>query len=121
MEFAGFPWGISQPLANIAKRYVWSIPIVGVLGFLGNGLEGLGISLLIPFLAGLFSGGSPISLPGPLSMLTKLIALLPTDGRLYAVAGVVFASIFLKAIILTLNAVLVAWVDGQAGEGKTRA
>jgi subfamily B ATP-binding cassette protein MsbA len=115
MQLTLFPLGISEPLAKIARRYSWSVPIVAVLGFIGNGLEGVGITLLIPFLAGLFGSGAAVGLPGPLGALSEFVGALPVEGRLYLVAGTVFASIVLKAVILSANAALVAWVDGKAG------
>ncbi|MDP2620683.1 MAG: ABC transporter ATP-binding protein [Hyphomicrobiales bacterium] len=107
--------GIAAPLAEIAKRFAWSVPVVAVLGFIGNGLEGLGISLLIPFLAILFSEGTPSELPGPLSAVAELASSLPAGEQLAAIAAIILASIVLKALVLSANAMIVSWVDGKAG------
>jgi subfamily B ATP-binding cassette protein MsbA len=106
--------GLSPALAAIAKRYMWSIPIVAVLGFVANGLEGFGISLLIPILGDLFSDADT-KLPGHLAALSGLGATLSPEHRLYAIAAILFFAAALKAVVMTASATIIAWVDGKAG------
>lgn len=101
------------PLAEIARRYMWSVPVVGVLGFLASGLEGLGLSLLIPFLMQL-AGGGAAGLPEVIGRPLALLDAYPPTIRLCIVAALVLALVAVKTTVQYVNAALIAMIDGRA-------
>ncbi len=101
------------PLAEIGRRYIWSVPVVGVLGFLASGLEGLGLSLLIPFLMQL-AGGGAAGLPAALSRPLALLEGYPQEVRLGIVAALVLTLVAIKTTVQYVNAAVTAFVDGRA-------
>ena len=106
--------GLSSPLFPIASRYMWTVPIVGVLGFIASGLEGLGISLLIPALSFLLSDPGIDKAQGPLGFLFRFASMLDEDVRLLAIAATMFALVVAKGVIQAANGIFAAWIDGKA-------
>lgn len=101
------------PLAEIGRRYLWSLPVVGVLGFLASGLEGLGLSLLIPFLMRL-AGDGATELPGVISRPLALLDAYPPPVRLGIVAALVLILVAVKTVVQFASATVTAMVDGRA-------
>jgi ATP-binding cassette, subfamily B, bacterial MsbA len=93
---------------------MWTVPIVGVLGFIASGLEGLGISLLIPALSLLLSDPGIGEAQGPLGFLFQFASMLDEDVRLLAITATMFALVVAKAVIQTANGIFAAWIDGKA-------
>ncbi|MDO9713582.1 ABC transporter ATP-binding protein [Paracraurococcus lichenis] len=112
---AWFPVRRESPLFVIIRSYIWAVPIVGILGFVASGLEGLGISLLIPLLSLLLTDPASVSvLPIP-SFLTQISLFFAAKPGLPAVATIIFLMVLVKAIVQAINGIFVAWVDSSAG------
>jgi len=105
----------NSPLRPILRRYVWSVPLVAVLGLVSSALEGLGIGLLVPLLSTLLDGDQPIAATGFMATLAEFANMFGAQTRLFAIAGAIFVLVLFKAIIQTVNWTFIAWIDGRAG------
>ena len=106
------PFDTRGPLSGIARHYAWTIPVAGLLGFVGSALEGIGIGLIIPLIATLSSGGD-IALGGSLRPVAALVNYLPPRTRLAAISGAILGLIVLKNVIMYIYSVFAAGVDGR--------
>jgi subfamily B ATP-binding cassette protein MsbA len=104
----------SGPLFSIARKYVWSVPIVALLGFLTSGLEGISIGLLIPLLTNFFASGGDSLPAGPMGLFSFFGRFLEPQWRVPGVAGIIFVCVLLKGAVQVANRTLIAWVDGKA-------
>lgn len=103
-----------RPLFPIARKYLWTVPTVAALGFVGSALEGLSIGLVLPVLS-ILSGDQPSSNPtGVVGWLGSLPELFPADIRLLAVTGLMVLFVLAKAIIQIANATFANWVNQSA-------
>jgi ABC-type multidrug transport system fused ATPase/permease subunit len=104
--------GHTIPLLPIAARNWWTIPVVVVGGLLASLLEGLGIGLLIPLLATL-SSDPGTEQGGLLGLLNRFPLLLPPEGRLAGLAGIILACVVCKGLLQAGTAMLVGWIEGR--------
>jgi subfamily B ATP-binding cassette protein MsbA len=102
-------------LRPILRRYLWSVPVAAVLGLLGSVLEGLGISLLVPLLAGLLDNGQVSSGSVPLMVLGRFANMLDADIRLPAIAVTILLLVMIKAALVIINWTFISWIIGRAG------
>ena len=108
------PFDAHGPLAAIARRYAWSVPVAATLGLAASALEGVGIGLLIPLLTTLL--GTEGSTGGMASTLVdRWTGSRDPATRLVLIAGAIFALIVLKNLVYAASQVFVAWIDGRAG------
>jgi ABC-type multidrug transport system fused ATPase/permease subunit len=106
---------VKSALWPILRHYVWSLPIVTVLGFAGSALEGLGIGLLVPLLTGLLGSSDANSGALSLGLLTKFTELFDPDIRLAAISFTILALVMVKGVVQALNWTFISWVTGQIG------
>jgi ATP-binding cassette, subfamily B, bacterial MsbA len=104
-----------RPLFPIARRYVWSVPIVALLGFMASGFEGVGIALIIPFLTNGFASGVGSLSVGPMGLYSFFGNFFEPQWRVPGVAAIIFAFVLLKNVVQVANKTLITWVDGRAG------
>jgi subfamily B ATP-binding cassette protein MsbA len=105
--------GSFSPLVLLAKRFLWTVPVVTVLGFLASGLEGLAISLLIPILALGLPSSAETELPTSLAFLSYLPMHIDESMRVPLIAAAIFLLAFLKAVVFGINSFFIAWIDGR--------
>lgn len=103
----------SRPLWPIASRYLWSVPIVALLGAVASAFEGLGISLLLHLLTEILAGEK---IPRVSGVFSHLYDLAGWDGkdRVLFFSALIFFSIVLKCLVQTGNQIFIGWVDGRA-------
>lgn len=104
----------SRPLALIARRYLWSLPVIITLGLLASAFEGVGIGLIIPLLGVLDESGGGGSQGGIMGRLMSFADHLAPEERLYAIATAMLLLIVLKNAIAYANRMFVAYVRGRA-------
>jgi subfamily B ATP-binding cassette protein MsbA len=104
--------GRSSPLHPIAKRYLWTIPVVALAGFAASVLEGIGITLLVPLLSSL-SSATAESQTGFLGLLYRVPLAFSPEWRLPGVAGIILGCIVLKGILQANSEILVSWIEGR--------
>lgn len=114
------PFKPNGPLAAIARRFAWSVPIVGGLGLVGSALEGVGIGLLIPLLTTLLGGDSGSATTG-FAFLDELVGGYAPRTRLLIICAAIFTLIVLKNAVFAVSRVFVAWIDGRASHEIRRA
>ncbi|WP_018260366.1 ABC transporter ATP-binding protein [Methylobacterium sp. WSM2598] len=102
-----------RPLVNIARRYLWSVPAVTVLGLISTGLEGIGVGLIAPLVVSLTSSESAAS-SGPFRVLMQFGADLPANTRLVYICAGIAGLVILKNAVAFLNTLLISFVDGRA-------
>jgi ATP-binding cassette, subfamily B, bacterial MsbA len=108
-------WRVIVSLRLILQRYLWSVPIVAALGLFGSILEGLGIGLLVPLLAGLLDSGEVASESLPLTVLSRFANMLDADIRLPVIALTILLLVMIKAVIVIVTWTFISWITGQAG------
>jgi len=106
------PFDARGPLAAIARRYAWSVPLVAVLGFASSALEGVGIGLLIPLLTTLLSAGSGTGVG--FALIDRWTSGYDPGTRLALIASAIFVLILLKNVVYAVSQTFVAWIDGRA-------
>lgn len=103
-----------QKLVRLLKFYPWAIPIIVALGILSSLLEGLGISLFIPFLQNL-SPDSEQFLTGNslIDSLNQFFSALNPKQRITVIPVVIFISILLKNSLTYVNSAFLGWLNSR--------
>lgn len=114
------PFSRRSQLARISRRFMWTLPVVAVLGMVSGVLEGVGIGLLIPLL-GTLLGTEPGPQGGIVGLLGSFARGMSTQGRLLAVAGAMLGLVVLKNVLQMASHVLVSAVNGRASDAIRRA
>ncbi len=104
--------GPEGPLAAIGRRYLWSLPVVTTLGLIASALEGVSIGLLIPLLTLLLDDAAAST--DVMQPFVGVLAALPASTRIFVTAGGMLLLIVFKAIVQTINAMLIDRVEGNA-------
>jgi subfamily B ATP-binding cassette protein MsbA len=99
-------------LDALAKRYTWTLPIVGGLSVVGTALEGVGVALIIPLLSLMLQGGASDSSLGPFG---RVALLFPEEFRIPGIVGVILGLIVLKNALHVFNLRFMAKIEGQFG------
>jgi subfamily B ATP-binding cassette protein MsbA len=106
------PFGRGTQLDAITRRYRWTVPVIAGLSVAGSLLEAAGISLIIPLLGTLPPSSDSIAGDLPFA---ELFATLPQSRRTLAIVVAMFVLILVKNLIVTLNQIFMAWIDGAVG------
>jgi len=109
------PFAPYPHLAAIARRYLWTVPIVAALGLVNGLLEGIGIGLLIPLLGTLIGSADALKSDGVVALLETVGAGLDSQQRLIFILMTMLGIMGLKNILLAANKMFIARIDGQAG------
>ncbi|HEY9662620.1 MAG TPA: ABC transporter ATP-binding protein [Allocoleopsis sp.] len=103
-----------KQLVPLFRMYPWSIPVLVLLGILSSLSEGLGISLLIPFLQGTIQHSTDSS---PSSSFTaifdRIFSIFPAEQQLLIIPLCIFLSILLKNFLLYTNQSLFIRINAQ--------
>jgi subfamily B ATP-binding cassette protein MsbA len=78
-------------------------------------MEGLGVSLLIPFLAILAGNGPDVHVGGALGFIETLASSHSRMHRLTIITSIIFAAVLLKAGLQIGANTFVSWIDGRIG------
>lgn len=103
-------------LLPLLQQRRWTIPVATGLWLVSSLLEGLGISLLIPFLQG-FDPTAAASANSNffIRSLNQLFGHLPLSQRLILIPASIMACIVVKNALIYGNALLLSWVNAQVG------
>lgn len=100
-----------KTLLPLLKLYPWVIPVIVFLGILSSISEGLGISLLIPFLQNLsqttYQSNSGNSFVG---FLNRLFIQVPLNERFFVIPLCIFGCILLKNCLSFSHTLLSSWL-----------
>ncbi len=105
---------IAKKLSPFLRIYPWAAPTIVMLGVASSLAEGLGISLLIPFLTSLDSEQLPAD--GAQSYLRFYYQLLEgfdPDVRPFVISALIFGAILLKVLTAYLCTVQVGWLNSR--------
>lgn len=103
-----------QKLVRLLKFYPLAIPIIVALGILSSLLEGLGISLFIPFLQNLSPGSEQFVTGNSLiDSLNQLFSAFNPQQRITVIPVVIFISILLKNSLTYANSAFLAWLNSR--------
>lgn len=107
-------WTTIRDLLSLLVGRRWVLGLGIGLGLLAAALEGLGLSLLIPFIQGITNPGHEVE-----GILPRLLAApfqhLPESQRPLGVGMLVAISLVLKGIVGYATSVLFAWVSNSVG------
>lgn len=101
---------VAKTIFPLILLYPWSMPAIAVLGVLASISEGLGISLLIPFLQNLESKNSLTTNHVFVSTLDKLLIGFEPQQRVLILAALIIGAILVKIILSYAYTVLCAWL-----------
>lgn len=103
-------------LLPLLKLYPWVFPVVLILGILSSLLEGLSISLFIPFLQSLNQDLRTVRIGNVfISSLLNFFNNIPENRRILMIPLCIFAIILIKNIISYSNFILSSWFTSQVG------
>lgn len=105
---------IAKRLIPLVKRHPWAVSIIIIIGCLGALLEGVGISLFIPLLYGLYVDEFiPDSDDWLGHLLNRLFELMPADNRLIYISLIILGLVFVRGILYYGGNILSAWLDAR--------
>ena len=105
-----------RSLLPLLKPNRWALPVVVSLGILSSGLEGFGISLLIPFLQSFDPGSANSARSNMLvGFLYGLFGNLPAPQRFVVIPVCIFVCIALKNGLSYGNSLLLSWLTARIG------
>jgi subfamily B ATP-binding cassette protein MsbA len=108
------PLGGETNLSRLVRRYLWTVPVVALLAIAIGLLDGLGVSLLIPFLS-ILSRSSPASGTGALALLQKFGEGYSRDGRIILICVTILGCILVKGVLQVVANLTAAWIDVRVG------
>ena len=98
-----------RPLLNF---YPWAIPVIIAVGLVSSLLEGLGISLFIPFLQSFSQTNVEFESSNYLvNLIAQPFSDLPLRVRNLVIPSLILGSILLKNVLLYFNTVLFSWFN----------
>ena len=105
---------IVKKLLPFLQLYPWTAPTIVVFGVVSSLAEGLGISLLIPFLQSLDGQQLAAVNSNPfLRFFYQLLAGFDTDIKPFAIAALIFAAILLKVALVYIYTIQVSWLNSR--------
>ena len=105
---------ITAKLLPFFRIYPWAAPIIIVLGVTSSLIEGLGISLLIPFLQSLDGQQLAAANSNPvLGFFDHLLAGVDSASKPFAIAAMICILILLKVLLAYLYTIQVSWFNSR--------
>ena len=99
-----------KTILPLMRFYPWGIPAIAALGILASMAEGVGISLLIPFLQNLKSNTVPATSPAILSLIDQHLLHLDPQQRVLILTAFILLSILIKLVLSYSYSALCAWL-----------
>ena len=101
-----------RSLRPLLKIYPWAIPAIIVIGLVSSLLEGLGISLFIPFLQSFNQSSVQFESNNYLvNLITQPFINIPLRVRTIVIPLLILGTIFLKNTLLYLSSALFSWFN----------
>ena len=100
-----------RTLRPLLKFYPWAIPAIIVIGLASSLLEGLGISLFIPFLQSFSQSVQFESSNYLVNLITQPFINIPLKVRTIVIPLLILGTIFLKNTLLYLSSALFSWFN----------
>jgi len=108
--------GAVRPLLSLLCRHPWPFTAVLLLGIMASLVEGIGISLFIPFLGLLEPGGGQgESQSWLVRFLGDVFSGIPLENRVPVMASCIFGAVVLKSVLVFLNLLVSGWLDSRIG------
>ncbi|MEA5583194.1 ABC transporter ATP-binding protein [Nodularia harveyana UHCC-0300] len=102
---------ILKILIPLVQLYPWGIPVIVILGIFASLAEGIGISLLIPFLQNLQSGNSLLSNNPIIKNIDQFMINFEPQQRVLLLTLFILVAILIKAILSYIYTALCAWLQ----------
>jgi subfamily B ATP-binding cassette protein MsbA len=108
------PFGAPTYLGRLVRRYLWTVPVIALLAVIIGLFDGLGVSLLIPFLS-ILAKTTPASGAGALALLQKFGEGYGRNGRIILICTTILGCILVKSVLQIVANVTAAWIDVRVG------
>ena len=108
------PLGGETHLGRLVRRYLWTVPVIALLAIAIGLLDGLGVSLLIPFLSILSRSSQPNG-TGALALLQQFGEGYSRDDRIILICATILGCILLKGVLQVIANLTSAWIDVRVG------
>ncbi len=102
---------IVKILIPLIQIYPWGIPAIVILGILASLSEGIGISLLIPFLQNLQSGNSLIINNPIIQNIDQYLINFEPQQRVLVLTSSILVAILIKAVLSYIYTALCSWLQ----------
>ncbi len=104
---------IVKILMPLIQLYPWGIPAIVILGILASLAEGIGISLLIPFLQNLQSGNSLVINNPIIKNIDQYLINFQPQQRVLLLTSFILVAILVKAVLSYTYTALCAWLGNS--------
>ncbi len=102
---------ILKTIFPLIQIYPWGIPTIVILGILASLSEGIGISLLIPFLQNLQSGNSLIINNPIIQNIDQYLINFQPQQRVLLLTSSILVAILIKAVLSYIYTALCSWLQ----------
>lgn len=104
---------IFKILVPLIQLYPWGIPAIIVLGILASLAQGIGISLLIPFLQNLQSGNSLVINNPIIQNIDQYLINFQPQQRVLVLTLFILVAILIKAVLSYIYTALCSWLQNS--------
>jgi len=104
---------IVKTIFPLIQLYPWGIPAIVILGILASLAEGIGISLLIPFLQNLQSGNSLVINNPIIQNLDQYLINFQPQQRVLLLTSSILVAILIKAVLSYIYTALCSWLQNS--------
>lgn len=104
---------IVKTIFPLIQLYPWGIPAIVILGILASLAEGIGISLLIPFLQNLQSGNSLVINNPIIQNIDQYLINFQPQQRVLLLTSSILVAILIKAVLSYIYTALCSWLQNS--------
>jgi len=104
---------IVKTIFPLIQLYPWGIPAIVILGILASLAEGIGISLLMPFLQNLQSGNSLVINNPIIQNLDQYLINFQPQQRVLLLTSSILVAILIKAVLSYIYTALCSWLQNS--------
>ncbi|MEA5577805.1 ABC transporter ATP-binding protein [Anabaena sp. UHCC 0451] len=104
---------IIKTIFPLIQLYPWGIPAIVILGILASLAEGIGISLLIPFLQNLQSGNSLVINNPIIQNIDQYLINFQPQQRVLVLTLFILVAILIKAVLSYIYTALCSWLQNS--------
>lgn len=104
---------IVKTIFPLIQLYPWGIPAIVILGILASLAEGIGISLLIPFLQNLQSGNSLVINNPIIQNIDQYLINFEPQQRVLLLTSSILVAILIKAVLSYIYTALCSWLQNS--------
>jgi subfamily B ATP-binding cassette protein MsbA len=104
---------IVKTIFPLIQLYPWGIPAIVILGILASLAEGIGISLLMPFLQNLQSGNSLVINNPIIQNIDQYLINFQPQQRVLLLTSSILVAILIKAVLSYIYTALCSWLQNS--------